>query len=88
MPSPDYRPMQYSSKTGDNVLHVLGGTGSTLIGARQTGRRVFLMEIAPLYCNVIAQRYEMFTGRKAQHSRLTRPRASEETQRRKSDDVT
>ena len=60
------RAMQYSSKTGENVLDLFGGSGSTLIGAEQTGRKAYLMEIDPLYCDVIVQRYEQFTGQKAE----------------------
>src|SRR5690606_11692138 len=37
------RAMQYSSLKGQNVLDLFGGSGSTLIGAEQTGRRAFLM---------------------------------------------
>jgi DNA modification methylase len=60
------RAMEYSSKPGENVLDLFGGSGSTLIGAEQTGRKAFLMEIDPLYCDVIVQRYEQFTGKKAE----------------------
>jgi DNA modification methylase len=51
------------------VLDLFGGSGSTLIGAIQTGRRAFLMELDPLYCDVIVQRYEQFTGQKAERQR-------------------
>ncbi len=64
------RAMQYSSRAGENVLDLFGGSGSTLIGAHQIGRRAFLMELDPLYCDVIVQRFEQFTGQKA--SRLDR----------------
>jgi DNA modification methylase len=60
------RAMQYSSRPGENVLDLFGGSGSTLIAAEQTGRRAFLLEIDPLYCDIIVQRWENFTGRKAQ----------------------
>ncbi len=60
------RAMQYSSRPGENVLDLFGGSGSTLIGAEQTGRRSYLMEIDPLYCDVIVQRWEKFTGRKGE----------------------
>jgi DNA modification methylase len=59
------RAMQYSSLAGDNVLDLFGGSGSTLIGAEQTGRHAYLMELDSLYCDVIVQRWEKFTGRKA-----------------------
>ena len=58
--------MQYSSRTGENVLDLFGGSGSTLMAAEQTGRKAFLMELDSLYCDVIVQRWEDFTGRKAE----------------------
>lgn len=60
------RAMEYSSRPGEHVLDLFGGSGSTLIGAEMTGRRAFLMELDPLYCDVIVQRWEAFTGRKAE----------------------
>ena len=59
------RALQNSSRTGENVLDLFGGSGSTLIAAQQTGRRAFLMEIDPLYCDVIVQQFEQFTGGQA-----------------------
>jgi DNA modification methylase len=59
------RAMQFSSRPGENVLDLFGGSGSSLIGAEQTGRRAFLMEIDPAYCDVIIARWEGFTGKKA-----------------------
>ncbi len=60
------RAIQYSSRPGENVLDLFGGSGSTLIAAEQTQRRAFSMELDPLYCDVIVQRWEKFTGRKAE----------------------
>ena len=60
------RAIQYSSRPGENVLDLFGGSGSTLIAAEQTGRRAFLLEIDRPYCDVIVQRWENFTGCKAQ----------------------
>jgi DNA modification methylase len=48
-----------------NVLDLFGGSGSTLIGAEQTGRKAFLMELDPKYCDVIVKRWQDFTGKKA-----------------------
>jgi DNA modification methylase len=59
------RAIQYSSRPGEHVLDLFGGSGSTLIAAQQTGRKAFLMELDPLYCDVIVQRYEQFTGQSA-----------------------
>ena len=58
------RAMEYSSLPGENVLDLFGGSGSTLIAAEQTGRRAFLMELDLLYCDVIVQRFEQFSGQK------------------------
>lgn len=52
------RAMQNSSKPGENVLDLFGGSGSTLIAAQQTGRKCYLMEIDPLYCDVICDRFQ------------------------------
>src|SRR4029079_323160 len=60
------RAMQYSSRPGEIVLDLFGGSGSTLIAAEQTGRKAFLMELDCLYCDVIVERYEKFTGKKAE----------------------
>jgi DNA modification methylase len=60
------RAIEYSSKPGEQVLDLFGGSGSTLIAAEQTGRKAYLMELDPLYCDVIVQRYEQFTGKKAE----------------------
>jgi DNA modification methylase len=60
------RAMQYSSRPGENVLDLFGGSGSTLIGAEQTGRKAYLMELDPPYCDVIVTRWENFTGNKAE----------------------
>lgn len=63
------RAMQYSSRSGENVLDLFGGSGSSMIAAIQTGRRAFLMELDPLYCDVIVHRFEQFTGLKADRLR-------------------
>lgn len=60
------RAITYSSDIGENVLDVFGGSGSTLIGAEQVGgRSAYLMEIDPLYCDIILMRWQNFTGKKA-----------------------
>ncbi|MBL8821656.1 MAG: ParB N-terminal domain-containing protein [Planctomycetia bacterium] len=64
------RAIEYSSKPGEHVLDLFGGSGSTLIAAEQTGRKAYLMELDPLYCDVIVQRWEQFTGKKAQRSAI------------------
>jgi DNA modification methylase len=61
--------MTYSSRRGENVLDLFGGSGSTLIAAERMERRAFLTEIDPAYCDVIVERWEQFTGKSAQRSR-------------------
>ena len=62
------RALQYSTRPGECVLDLFGGSGSTLIAAEQTGRRAFLLEIDPPYCDVIRTRWEKFTGKQAQRA--------------------
>ena len=54
-----------SSKPGEIVLDVFGGSGSTLIAAEQLNRTCYMMELDPIYCDVIIKRWENFTGQKA-----------------------
>lgn len=54
-----------SSRVGEIVLDVFGGSGTTLIACEQTGRRCRMMELDPKYCDVIIKRYEALTGRAA-----------------------
>ncbi len=56
------RAIEYSSKPGENVLDLFGGSGSTLMAAEMTGRRSFLMEIDAAYSDVILERFLQFTG--------------------------
>jgi DNA modification methylase len=57
--------IQNSSRQGDVVLDPFGGSGSTLIGCQKTGREARLVEIDPLYVDVIVRRWQEFTGREA-----------------------
>ena len=54
-----------SSKGGDIIVDLFGGSGSTLIAAEKIGRQARLMELDPKYCDVIIKRWEDFTGKKA-----------------------
>lgn len=56
------RAIQYSSRKGEKVLDLFGGSGSTLIAAEQTGRKAFLMDIDELYSDVIIERWQKLTG--------------------------
>lgn len=59
------RAINNSSKAGQIVLDLFGGSGSTLIACEKTGRKARLMELDPKYCDVIVKRWEDFTGKKA-----------------------
>jgi DNA modification methylase len=48
-----------------SVLDPFGGSGTTMIASEKTGRKCFVMEIDPVYCDVIVARWEKFTGQKA-----------------------
>lgn len=60
------RAVNNSSHTGGVVLDPFGGSGSTLIACEQTGRKCRTVELEPLYCDVIVQRWETLTGKKAE----------------------
>ena len=47
------------------VLDCFGGTGTTMIACEQLGRRCYMVELDPVYCDVIVERWENFTGQKA-----------------------
>ncbi len=58
-------PINNSSKTGDVVFDPFGGSGSTLIACEKTGRQCQMIELDPVYVDVIIKRWEDFTGQKA-----------------------
>ncbi len=60
------RAVRNSSKSRDIVLDCFGGSGSTLIACEKAGRQARLIELDPKYCDVIVQRWEEFTGKKAE----------------------
>lgn len=57
--------IQRCTKPGDIILDSFGGSGSTLIAAEQLKRRAFLVELEPIFCDVIINRFEKLTGVKA-----------------------
>ena len=62
------RAVNNSSKQGDEILDLFGGSGSTLIACEKMGRNARLMELDPKYCDVIINRWQDFTGRPAVHA--------------------
>ncbi|SFM21706.1 DNA-methyltransferase [Pelosinus propionicus] len=59
------RAIQNSSRPGDRVADFFGGSGSTLMAAEQTDRVCYMVEVDPIYCDVIIKRWEEFTGQVA-----------------------
>ena len=59
------RAIKSSSRENENILDVFGGSGSTLIACEQNNRNAYLMELEPKWVDVIIQRWENFTGKKA-----------------------
>ncbi|WP_269497257.1 site-specific DNA-methyltransferase [Castellaniella sp. S9] len=75
------RMVSWSSRPGEIVLDLFGGSGSTLIAAQKSNRRARLMELDPKYCDVIVRRWQEYTGgggypgRRYPHLRPDRGRA-------------
>ena len=59
------RAITNSSHSGDLILDLFGGSGTTLIAAEQTDRTCYMMELDPKYVDVIVSRWENLTGEKA-----------------------
>ncbi|EGO8804130.1 site-specific DNA-methyltransferase [Enterococcus faecalis] len=55
-------PVRNSSKRQDIVLDLFGGSGSTLMTCNQLDRRCYTLELDPLFCDVIIERFEKSTG--------------------------
>ena len=53
------------TKAVEIIYEPFAGSGSNAIACEKTGRKCFMMEIDPIYCDVIVERWEKFTGRKA-----------------------
>ena len=56
-----------SSKSGDCVLDLFGGSGSILMGCERRGRNARLIELDPKYADVIVKRWQEYTGNEAVH---------------------
>ena len=59
------RPILNNSARGDAVYEPFAGSGTTIIAAEKSGRRCLGMEIEPRYCDVIVERWQNFTGKRA-----------------------
>lgn len=54
-----------SSKKGDLIIDVFGGSGSTVIACESTSRRAMIIDLDPKYCDVIIKRWQNYTGNEA-----------------------
>jgi DNA modification methylase len=59
------RALLNSSKAGDIVADLFGGSGSTLVASERRNRKSRLMEIDPKYADVVVRRYQEYTGKPA-----------------------
>lgn len=67
---PTQKPVELAERAIKNheaksVLDLFGGSGSTLIACEKTARNCFMMELDPIYCGVILDRWQKFSGKKA-----------------------
>ncbi|WFD52891.1 methyltransferase [Lactobacillus phage CR191] len=60
----DYQ-IKNSTKSGDIVMDLFGGSGTSIMACEQDGRTCYTMEFDPKYVDVIINRWEQFTGEKA-----------------------
>lgn len=60
----DYQ-IKNSSKSGDAVLDLFNGSGTTIMACEQNGRNAYCMELDPKYVDAAIERWEEFTGEKA-----------------------
>lgn len=59
------KPIKRCTRVGDNVLSLFGGSGGELLAAHQLGRRMFMVELDPVFVDLIIRRYERLTGERA-----------------------
>lgn len=62
-----------SSKVGDVVFDGFVGSGSTLLACEQTNRRCLAVELDPEYCQIVIDRWQKLTGRKAERCHEPQP---------------
>lgn len=62
------RMLKQSARAGDLVVDAFGGSGSTLIAADRLGMCARLMELDPSFVDVIVERWQKYTGRRAVHA--------------------
>ena len=61
------RALHNNSKSRDTILDPFGGSGTTVIACEKTGRLARVIELDPVYCDVVVRRWQAFTGGVARH---------------------
>ena len=74
------------SKRGDIALDPFAGCGTAIIAAERTGRLGRLIEIDPIYCDVIVRRWQTISGKNAHLAKSNEPFAEVQARRVRSDD--
>lgn len=64
-PELHFKAIRRCTKPGDIILDSFGGSGSTMIACEKLNRKAYMVELEPLYCDLIIRRYEKMTGKKA-----------------------
>lgn len=59
------KPIRRCTKVGDNILSLFGGSGGELLAAHQLKRNCFMVEMDPVFVDLIIKRFESYTGLKA-----------------------
>jgi DNA modification methylase len=57
--------IEITTEPGDAIVEPFGGSGTVLIAAEKTSRKSFLMELDPVNCDTIVERYVRFTGKRS-----------------------
>ena len=60
----DYQ-IKNSTRSGDKVLDLFGGSGTTIMACEQNGQTAYVMEYDPKYADAIIDRWQTYTGEKA-----------------------
>lgn len=59
--------MKNSTRANDIIVDNFGGSGTTLMAAEQLARTCYMMELDPIYCDVIIKRWEELTQESAEY---------------------
>ena len=59
------KPIRRCTKVGDNILSLFGGSGGEMIASDQLKRNCFMVELDPVFVDLIIRRYEKYSGNKA-----------------------